>query len=146
MLPGLSDQPCYESPPDLAGPQMVFCIANKILSQFNSTKPGIEYWESNNRYFRDGIKACQKLIVVFFSWLQSHVAVDVGLNELLPICNQLDRRGVALDFLPALRELGKCEQSSSRSSRRSVLNCLQSLGMQPDPFVLEALPFVFSQN
>lgn len=145
MLPGLSDQPCYDSLPDLVGPRIVFCIANKMLSNFNLNDK--DNWESNKRYVLDFVcKKLKILIFFYFSWLQSHVAVDVRLNELLPICDQLDRRGVALDFLPTLRELGRNEHSSSRSSRRSVLNCLQCIGMQPSQFVLEALPFVFSQN
>ncbi|XP_059472600.1 enhanced level of genomic instability 1-like isoform X2 [Neocloeon triangulifer] len=126
LLPGLSDQLAIESPPDLVGPQIRYELAQRMVNYFRLGSLGTEYWESNQR------------------WLTTHSRIDKSMSEMLPINNQLDHQGVSLDYLPILRELGKCEQTSTRSSRRSSINCLQSIGMQPDLFVIEALPFVLS--
>ncbi|XP_065343215.1 enhanced level of genomic instability 1 [Cloeon dipterum] len=125
ILPGLSDRQGMEAVPNGVGPQVQHVIATKALKHYQVTNLGTEHWESNQK------------------WYKSHETVRKSLTEQLnkPIVLQ----EVSLDYLPILRELGRSEQSSARSSRRSAINCLQSIGMQPDQFVLEALPFVLTK-
>jgi hypothetical protein len=58
----------------------------------------------------------------------------------------LDHHSAALDLLPALRDLGRSEQSSGRASRRSKINALNSLGFHPGGITVETLPFIFPND
>lgn len=125
--PGLSDQESYEQSTNQLGPEIQHWLASKALTLCGASLAPPDLEEIQR-------------------WKEAHIAVDNDMMAQMPLTAQLDHKVAAQDLLPFFRDFGRTEQTSTRSSRRSKLNALTTMGFTLASASMENLQFIFTPS
>ncbi|KAF4519820.1 hypothetical protein B566_EDAN006834 [Ephemera danica] len=125
--PGLSDQESYEQSANKLGQEMQHWLASRALTLCNASLAHPDLEEIQR-------------------WKEAHIAVDRDMMAQMPMSVQLDQSVAAQDLLPFFRDFGRTEQISARSSRRSKLNALTTMGFTLTSASMENLQFIFTPS